>query len=152
MNDALRFLLLSESSFWPLQTIRIIKGYPNEKRARLGLLAAFDDIYPRAEIIDDHVDNLVVLVLLHRLDAHFLANRVIPKLSARETFRTESLDLSTRYRTLDIGYCFKSQDYDARCRGVSSLATVTTYIYHLAIPASENRSPDSTLLYTTLLC
>lgn len=28
------------------------------------------DIYPRAKVIEDHRDNLVVLVFLHRLDAH----------------------------------------------------------------------------------
>lgn len=30
------------------------------------------DIYPGGEVIDDHADNLVLLVLLHRFHAHLL--------------------------------------------------------------------------------
>lgn len=28
-------------------------------------------IYPGSEVVDDHVDNFVLLVLLHRFNAHF---------------------------------------------------------------------------------
>lgn len=35
------------------------------------IATAVRDIYPPREVVEDHVDNFVVFVLLHWLDAHF---------------------------------------------------------------------------------